>query len=80
LAIHRSSPTSSAEYVFNYSEGTQVFKSITQFEQFIRLCERQINDGDRELFTYTLCSKTDFDKNSKLPNDIVKLNKAEKFL
>lgn len=80
LAIHRSSPTSSAEYVFNYSEGTQVFKSITQFDQFIRLCEKQISDGDKDLFTYTLCSRTDFDNNSKIPDDVPKLNKAEKFL
>ena len=80
MAIHRSSPTSSAEYVFNYSEGTQVFKSITQFDQFIRLCEKQVTDGDKDLFTYTLCSKSDFDKNGKLPSDMIKLNKAEKFL
>lgn len=80
MAIHRSSPTSSAEYVFNYSEGTQVFKSVTEFDQFIRLCEKQVTDGGKDLFTYTLCRKSDFDQNGKLPDDMIKLNKAEKFL
>jgi hypothetical protein len=80
LAIHRSSPTSSAEYVFNYSEGSQVFKSVTQFDQFIRLCEKQVLEGDKELFTYTLCSRIEFDDTIKLSPEIPKLNKAEKFL
>jgi hypothetical protein len=80
MAIHRSSPTSTAEYVFNYSEGTQVFRSVIEFEQFIRLCEKQVTDGEKDLFTYTLCSKSDFDKNGKLSSDMIKLNKAEKFL
>lgn len=80
LAIHRSSPTSSAEYVFNYSEGSQVFKSVTQFDQFIRLCEKQVLEGDKELFTYTLCSRREFDASIKLSPEIPKLNKAEKFL
>jgi len=80
LVIHRSSPTSSAEYIFNYSEGSQVFKSVTQFDQFIRLCEKQVLEGDKELFTYTLCSRSEFDTIVKVSPEIPKLNKAEKFL
>jgi hypothetical protein len=80
IAIHRSSITSSAEYVFNYSEGSQVFKSITQYEQFIKLCEKQVKLSNKEVFTYTLCSRKEFDDNSKVSNEDIKLNIFEKYL
>jgi hypothetical protein len=80
IAIHRSSSTSSAEYVFNYSEGSQVFKTITQYEQFIRICENQVKVANKDVFTYTLCSKEEFDENSKVSDEDIKLNKFEKYL
>lgn len=62
ISIHRSSETSTAEFVFNYSEGSQVFKNINQYDQFIKLCEDQINIAKKDKFTYTLCSKKEFDE------------------
>ena len=59
LSIHRSSTTGSAENVYNYSQGAQVFKNITQFNQFIQLCENQVYI--KSTFTYTLCKQTEFD-------------------
>ena len=61
INIHRSSDLSTAEYVFNYSEGSQVFKNVNQYNQFIKLCENQENNANKLLFTYTLCSKTEFE-------------------
>lgn len=60
ITIHRSSVDGSAESVFNYSEGAQVFKNITQYNQFILLCEEQAKL--KNTFTYTLCRASDFDK------------------
>ena len=59
ISIHRSSESSS-ENVFNYSEGAQVFKNITQYNQFILLCENQL--AKKDTFTYTLCNMSDLDK------------------
>lgn len=61
ITIHASSKTGSAENVYNYSEGAQVFKNITQYEQFISLCETQYNLTKKDTFTYTLCRNTDFE-------------------
>jgi hypothetical protein len=60
ISIHRSSDTSTSEFVFNYSEGSQVFKNKNQYDQFIKLCEDQVNLTDKKKFTYTLCSKIEF--------------------
>lgn len=60
ISIHRSSDKGSAENVFNYSEGSQVFKNITQYTQFISLCDIQAKT--RNIFTYTLCKLSDFEK------------------
>lgn len=60
ISIHRSSDKGSAENVFNYSEGAQVFKNVTQYNQFISLCELQLKK--KSTFTYTLCKLTDLDK------------------
>ena len=62
ISIHRTSDPSSSENVYNYSEGSQVFKNRNQYEQFISLCDNQISNAKKELFTYTLCSKSEFDK------------------
>jgi hypothetical protein len=61
INIHRSSDLSTSEYVFNYSEGSQVFKNVNQYNQFIKLCENQENNANKLLFTYTLCSKKEFE-------------------
>lgn len=62
MTIHASSEVSSSEFVFNYSEGAQVFKNKNQYDQFIKLCEKQIKISRKETFTYTLCSKVEFDE------------------
>ncbi len=80
ISIHRSSETSSAEYVFNYSEGDQVFKHVNQHTQFINLCQKQIDNGKKDRFTYTLCSKREFDETITISSDELKLNKYEKYL
>lgn len=62
ITIHASSEVSSSEFVFNYSEGSQVFKNKNQYDQFIKLCESQIQVSKKITFTYTLCDKSEFDK------------------
>jgi hypothetical protein len=62
ISIHRSSDIAQAEYVYNYSEGSQVFKSLNQFDSFISLCEKQINLAKKPLFTYTLAFKSEYEK------------------
>jgi hypothetical protein len=39
-----------------------VFKNINQYDQFIKLCEDQINNAKKEKFTYTLCSENEYKK------------------
>jgi hypothetical protein len=80
ISIHRSSETSSAEFVFNYSEGDQVFKSVNQFDQFMNLCQKQVEIGKKNRFSYTLCSKTEFDEKIEIKKDQIKVNKFEKYL
>ena len=62
MTIHASSEISSSEFVFNYSEGAQVFKNKNQYDQFIKLCEKQIQISKKETFSYTLSSKAEFDE------------------
>jgi hypothetical protein len=62
IYIHRATDIGSSENVFNYSEGSQVFKSVVQYKQFINLCEKQINVANKETFTYTLVRKSEFDE------------------
>ena len=62
INIHRSSDISTADYVLNYSEGSQVFKNLNQYNQFIKLCENQEKNANKLLFTYTLCSKKEFEE------------------
>ncbi len=61
ISIIRSSEIGTSENVYNYSEGSQVFKSVTQYKQFIMLCDSQINNTEKDTFTYTLARKSDFD-------------------
>ena len=61
VLLHKSSDIGSAENVFNYSTGAQVFKTVSQWEQFITLCESQVTIAKKETFTYTLCKQSEFD-------------------
>jgi hypothetical protein len=50
----------SVESVNNYAkDGSQVFKSNNQFNQFISICRSQLRFKDK--FTYTLCRRSEFD-------------------
>ena len=80
MSIHRSSSTSTADYVFNYSEGSQVFKNINQYNQFINLCNTQVKVAKRDRFTYTLVLKQEYDEFTVVKPDQLKLNKYEKYL
>jgi hypothetical protein len=60
LYIKRASKTGSVEQVFNFSDnGSQVFKNINQWNQFITLVEDQ--SKIKNTFTYTICRKSEFD-------------------
>ena len=59
--LHKSSDIGSAEYVFNYSTGAHVFKTVSQWDQFITLCENQINTAKKKTFSYTFAKQSEFD-------------------
>ena len=59
--LHKSSDIGSAEYVFNYSGGAHVFKTVSQWDQFISLCENQINISKKKTFSYTFAKQSEFD-------------------
>ena len=80
INIHRSNDLSTSEYVFNYSEGSQVFKNVNQYNQFIKLCENQENNANKLLFTYTLCSKKEFEDFVPLINSDGTVNVERKSL
>lgn len=61
VLLHKSSDVGSAESVFNYSGGAQVFKTVSQWDQFITLCESQVTTAKKDTFTYTFCKQSDFD-------------------
>lgn len=52
--------SASLETVYNYSTGSQVFKTKNQYLQFINLCEKHIDKNSNNI-TYSLCRKSDFD-------------------
>lgn len=59
LWIRRGPKTGSAEKVFNYSDdGSQVFKNISQYNQFISLIEEQSKTNN--IFSYAICRKSEF--------------------
>ena len=59
--LHKSSDIGSAEYVFNYSGGAHVFKTVSQWDQFITLCENQVNVSKKKTFSYTFAKQSEFD-------------------
>lgn len=61
IKIMKSVKSGSTDFVYGYAfNGEQVFKNSNQFDQFMKLCERQAKI--KKSFTYTLCSKSEFDK------------------
>lgn len=60
INITRSTSSGTAESVFDYSKGNQVFKNANGFKQFIGLCQKQSKTKDT--FTYTLCRKSEFNQ------------------
>lgn len=57
--VKRGNKLGSSETVNNFSpDGSQCFKSMSQWNQFLTLCDTQMNTKQR--FTYTLCRKSEF--------------------
>ena len=60
FTIRRASSLGTAETVFNYSpDGSQVFKSLANFNQFMALCETQLKTKTK--FSYVVARKSEFD-------------------
>ena len=58
IKIHRSSATGTSTYVENWSEGCQVFSTVTDFDKFMALCEKA-SEIHGNSFTYTLIESSD---------------------
>jgi hypothetical protein len=58
INIHRSSATGTSTYVENWSEGCQVFATVTDFDKFMALCEKASAIHGNS-FTYTLIESID---------------------
>lgn len=58
INIHRSSTTGTSTYVENWSEGCQVFSTVTDFDKFMALCEKASAIHGNS-FTYTLIESSD---------------------
>ena len=58
INIHRSSATGTSTYVENWSEGCQVFSTVTDFDKFMDLCEKASAIHGNS-FTYTLIESSD---------------------
>ena len=46
----------------DYSFHNTDYDETHQFNQFIKLCERQKSEAKKDKFTYTLCRKSEFDE------------------
>ena len=55
INIHRAGTNSTR--INNWSAGCQVFAINSEFESFLRLCNKQIENGYGETFTYTLVNE-----------------------
>lgn len=55
INIHRAGNNSSR--INNWSAGCQVFAINSEFESFLRLCNKQVENGYGETFTYTLINE-----------------------
>ena len=58
INIHRSNPVSESTYVENWSEGCQVFKKFSDFQEFMVICNKAKNIHGNA-FTYTLLQSKD---------------------
>jgi len=61
INIHRANASGSTLSVFNWSKGCQVFKTRSQFDQFLSFCYKQRDEGKKPYFTYTLIKQSEFD-------------------
>ena len=59
--IHRASKWQKIPLIGKYSAGCQVVQSIDDFKIFIEICERQIEEGIGNSFTYTLLNEKNID-------------------
>lgn len=59
INIHKAGIDS--KYVDNWSAGCQVFKKLSDFNAFMKLCEIQKNTGLGDKFTYTLIDEKDLE-------------------
>ena len=55
INIHRAGNNSTR--INNWSAGCQVFAINSEFESFLRLCNKQVENGYGETFTYTLLNE-----------------------
>lgn len=62
IKIKSANKQGSAESIYNFSKGSQVFKHQNQFKSFLELCKMQINKTNKRRFTYTLIRKSEFDR------------------
>ena len=62
--IHRASKWKLLQFIGKYSAGCQVFRSIDDFNLLISLCEKQIENGHGNSFTYTLFDSYEVFKNN----------------
>jgi hypothetical protein len=58
INIHRSNPKTESQFVENWSEGCQVFKKVSEYNNFIDICKkaREIHGNS---FSYTLLTTND---------------------
>jgi hypothetical protein len=61
INIHHSNETGITTKVDNWSEGCQVFASKNQHDEFMRLCQQQVDKTSKGRFTYTLIPQKEFD-------------------
>ena len=60
INIHRSGNPQGYN-VYNWSQGCQVFRLYAAHQQFMYLCDKQINLSGKKTFTYTLIKQSEFD-------------------
>lgn len=61
INIHRNLESGGASSVDNWSEGCMVFHMRNQFDEFIKLCDQQVNSAKKGKFTYTLIPQKELD-------------------
>ena len=59
INLHRANQNIESQLIDKWSAGCQVFASPVKFNEFLKLCEAQINNGMGKYFTYTLINEED---------------------